>query len=189
VSTDGKPGKDGRGGASGKGPTGNGPGGKGAGGKGAGAGAGAAKVPAPRSGTLPAGAGSGPRFGQGVRFAAYLGLFVVGAVVGLAGCFAQALWAPGGLLLALLAAGGLFLAGSRLTGTRLGALWPALGWFVVVLVGSSQRPEGDLLLTSNAESYAYLLVGALVAVICVTVPSSGAGFPGRAGGGRPPRVR
>lgn len=47
------------------------------------------------------------------RAAAYLGLFVLGAVVGLAGSLVQGGWFPGGLLLALLGEAGLVLGGAR----------------------------------------------------------------------------
>jgi drug/metabolite transporter superfamily protein YnfA len=131
-------------------------------------------VPPPRSATPSLGFGFGgsqPLLGSGTRYSAYVLLLVLGAVVGIAGCFVQALWLPGGLLLALVATAALFYGGSRLTGTRLGALVPGVGWFAAMLVAMSPRPEGDFLLTGEVASYAYLLVGALAVVICATMPT------------------
>ncbi|WP_063837004.1 DUF6113 family protein [Phaeacidiphilus oryzae] len=152
-------------------------GGKGNGGPNRGAnrggGAAAPRVPAPRAAAPAFGFGFGgsqPLLGTGVRYTAYVLLLLLGAVVGIAGCFVQALWFPGGLLLALFATAGLFYGGTRLTGTRLGALVPAIGWFVALLPAMGQRPEGDLLLTGELGSYVYLFVGAISAVICATLP-------------------
>ncbi|MDF3140739.1 DUF6113 family protein, partial [Streptomyces sp. T21Q-yed] len=44
---------------------------------------------------------------SGLRALAYLGLFVLGAVVGVAGALVQPAWFPGGLLLALAGEAGL----------------------------------------------------------------------------------
>ncbi len=131
---------------------------------------GRATVPAPRS--------SSPRpepepvaaWSRG-RIAAYVLLFVLGAAVGLAGCFVQALWFPGGLLLALGGALALFYGGRVATGTKLGAGLPAVGWFVLLLVANSPRPEGDFLVAANLGSFVFLLGGLALAVICATMPS------------------
>ena len=132
-----------------------------------------ATVPAPRS--------SSPRpldpdvtLGRGARTTAYLLLTVLGVAVGLAGCFVQALWFPGGLLLALGAAFALFHGGRALTGTRLGAALPAVGWFAMLLIANTPRPEGDFLLAASTGSYVFLLGGMALAVICATLPSRAA---------------
>jgi hypothetical protein len=132
------------------------------------------------------GAGSGAGTGQGPRpgrIAAYLGLVVLGAVVGVAGALAQGGLFPGGLVLALLATAGLFIGGLRLTGTQLGVGAPALGWLVAVILLSLGRPEGDAVFSGGLGPLVYLLGGALVAVICATMsrlPQPGA-EPGRLG--------
>ncbi|MFJ3303117.1 DUF6113 family protein [Streptomyces sp. NPDC086549] len=105
------------------------------------------------------------------RIAAYLGLFVLGAVVGVAGSLVQAGWFPGGLLLALAGAAGLFLGGARATGTRAGAVAPAAGWFVIVIFLTVGRPEGDFLFGAGGGSYLFLLGGMALAVICATLGS------------------
>ncbi|MFD5715096.1 DUF6113 family protein, partial [Streptomyces pharetrae] len=61
------------------------------------------------------------------RIAAFLGLFLLGALVGGAGALVQAAWFPGGLLLALTGAAGLFLGGARATGGRGGGPPPPPG--------------------------------------------------------------
>lgn len=115
-----------------------------------------------------------PRAG---RIVAYVVLFVLGALVSLCGSFVQTLWAPAGLLLALAATAAVFYGGLRLTGTKLGAGMPMIGWFLMLLVVMAPRPEGDLVLAASLTSYAYLFVGAVSGVICATLPTrSGYGF-------------
>ncbi|WP_046733845.1 DUF6113 family protein [Streptomyces humi] len=103
------------------------------------------------------------------RAAALFGLVVLGAVVGLAGTLVQAGWFPGGLLLALAGAAGLFLGGSRATGSRSGAVAPAFGWVVAVIFLTASRPEGDFLFGAGGGSYLFLLGGMALAVICATI--------------------
>jgi hypothetical protein len=103
------------------------------------------------------------------RIAAYLGLCVLGAAVGVAGGIVQSGWFPGGLLLALAGAAGLFLGGAQATGTRAGAVAPAAGWMVAVILLTASRPEGDFLFGAGAGSYLFLLGGMTVAVICATL--------------------
>jgi hypothetical protein len=103
------------------------------------------------------------------RIAAYLGLLLLGAVVGAAGTLVQAAWFPGGLLLALAGGAGLFLGGSRATGSRAGAVAPAVGWMIAVVLLTSTRPEGDFLFGAGLGSYLFLLGGMAVAVMCATL--------------------
>ena len=69
----------------------------------------------------------------------------------------------GNLLLVALAA--------RLTGSRLAAALPAVGWLVVAVGASLRRPEGDLLLTGGGVlgflSLAFLLAGVVAAAFAV----------------------
>ncbi|GGY90016.1 DUF6113 family protein [Streptomyces poonensis] len=105
------------------------------------------------------------------RAAAYVGIFLLGAVIALAGALVQAAWFPGGLLLALLGAAGVFLGGAHATGTRAGVVAPAAGWMVAVILLTASRPEGDFLFGAGAVSYLFLLGGMAVAVICATLGS------------------
>ena len=105
------------------------------------------------------------------RGISYAVLFVLGAVVSLCGCFVQSLWSPWGLLVALLANVALFYGGLRLTGTKLGAGIPLVGWFLMLTVLMAPRPEGDFILAAGFDSYAYLIIGLLSGVICTTLPT------------------
>ncbi|MFH8988744.1 DUF6113 family protein [Streptomyces sp. NPDC017940] len=129
---------------------------------------------APAGGTrTPAGAGSflaQPL--NAARLAAYAGLFVLGAVVGVAGALIQQAWTPGGLLLALAGSAGAFYGGSRATGTRGGAVAPAAGWLVAVMFLTATRPEGDFVFGAGVGSYVFLLGGMGVAVMCATLGQS-----------------
>lgn len=104
-----------------------------------------------------------------LRIALYLGLFLLGAVVGCAGALVQDGWFPGGLLLALAGAAGLFVGGARALGGRGGAIAPAAGWMVAVVLLTASRPEGDFLFAAGAGSYLFLLGGMGVAVMCATL--------------------
>ncbi|GAA3156656.1 DUF6113 family protein [Streptomyces virens] len=116
------------------------------------------------------------------RIAAYLGLFVLGAVVGVAGALVQPAWFPGGLLLALAAEAGLCVGASRALGSRAGAASAAGGWMLVVVLLTASRPEGDFFFAAGGGSYLFLLGGIAVAVICATL------VPGRQPDGRPARL-
>ncbi|KUN02334.1 hypothetical protein AQI95_26245 [Streptomyces yokosukanensis] len=115
------------------------------------------------------------------RVAAHAGLFLLGAVTGLAGTLVQAAWFPGGLLLALVGAAGLFLGGAYATGGRGGAVAPVAGWIVAVVLLTTARPEGDFLFAAGGTSYLFLLGGMALAVICATL---GAGRQPRGGPAR-----
>ncbi|MEU5080474.1 MULTISPECIES: DUF6113 family protein [Streptomyces] len=121
------------------------------------------------------GGGPGPLLAQPLRppspgrAAALAGLLVLGALVGAAGALVQAAWFPGGLLLALAGAAGAFLGGSYATRSRGGAVAPAAGWLVAVVLLTTTRPEGDFLFGAGGGSYLFLLGGMVLAVICATV--------------------
>ncbi|MFD9005885.1 DUF6113 family protein [Streptomyces sp. NPDC059582] len=103
------------------------------------------------------------------RALAYLGLLLLGVLVAMAGALVQAAWFPGGLLLALAGAAGLFLGGARAAGSRGGAVAPAAGWMVTVVFLTASRPEGDFLFGAGGGSYLFLLGGMALAVICATL--------------------
>ncbi|MEV6952416.1 DUF6113 family protein [Streptomyces sp. NPDC051183] len=119
------------------------------------------------------------------RIAVLLGLLVAGVLTGTAGWLVVDLWFPGGLVLALLALFGLFLGGRIAVGTGLGVGVGVIGWFLAYVILSVPRPEGDFLLSSaGIGMYAYLLGGAVLAVICATMRGAGdrpvsAARPGR----------
>ncbi|MDF6044669.1 DUF6113 family protein [Streptomyces sp. JH14] len=106
------------------------------------------------------------------RIGAYLGLAVLGVLVGIAGAFVQAAWFPGGLLLALVAAAGLFYGGRLLTGTQIGTLAPAAGWLISIILLLGGRPEGDYVFGDEVGLTLFMLGGMAVAVICATMSRS-----------------
>ncbi|WP_206504191.1 DUF6113 family protein [Streptomyces chrestomyceticus] len=150
------------------------------GGKGAGARGGAGSGAGTGAGAGTAGAGGargarGTAAGTGLaaplspgRVAGYVLLFVLGAVVAAAGGLVQAAWFPGGLLLALAAAGGLFYGGHVALGRTGGVLAPGAGWLVTVILLSDARPEGDFLFGAGLGTYVFLVGGIVLAVICAT---------------------
>ncbi|WP_345582209.1 DUF6113 family protein [Streptomyces prasinosporus] len=103
------------------------------------------------------------------RFAAFLGLLLLGAVVGAAGALVQPAWFPGGLLLALAGEAGLCLGAARALRGRGGAVAAAGGWVLAVVLLTASRPEGDFLFAAGSGSYLFLLGGIAVAVICATL--------------------
>lgn len=117
------------------------------------------------------------------RIAAYLGLAVLGGLVGIAGSLVQGAWLPGGLVLALLAAAGLFYGSLRATGTQLGVVAPAVGWLAAIVLLSIGRPEGDGAFSAGIGPLVYMLGGMAVAVMCATMsrPPQPGGGPGRLG--------
>ncbi|MET7456414.1 DUF6113 family protein [Streptomyces sp. NPDC005574] len=117
------------------------------------------------------------------RAGAYLGLLVLGALVGVAGALVQAAWFPGGLLLALAGEAGLCLGAARAAGSRAAGVASAAGWMIAVVLLTASRPEGDFLFAAGAGSYLFLLGGMAVAVICATLG------PGRQPGGDAARLR
>ncbi|MEU9356023.1 DUF6113 family protein [Streptomyces griseoloalbus] len=116
------------------------------------------------------------------RAGAYLGLFLLGALAGVAGALVQPAWFPGGLLLALAGEAGLVLGAARLMRSRAGGGAVAGGWMLVVILLTASRPEGDFLFAADGGSYLFLLGGIGVAVICTTLA------PGRQPDGRPVRL-
>ncbi|MCF3963932.1 DUF6113 family protein [Streptomyces fuscigenes] len=124
-------------------------------------------------------AGAQQRPGPG-RIAAYAGLLVLGAVVGVAGAAVQGGFFPGGLVLALLATAAVFLGGQRATGSQLGLGAAVAGWLVSVILLTMGRPEGDGAFAAGLGPLVYLLGGMVIAVICATVsrPAVSAARPG-----------
>ncbi|QPP06735.1 hypothetical protein G4Z16_10405 [Streptomyces bathyalis] len=103
------------------------------------------------------------------RMGVYLLLLVLGVLTAAAGALVQSAWFPGGLLLALAGAVGLFWGGAKLCRTRVGAAAPGAGWVVTVFLLTSPRPEGDFAFGAGIGSYVFLLGGVLAAVMCATI--------------------
>jgi hypothetical protein len=66
---------------------------------------------------------------------------------------------------------GLF--GAAVTGSRLGAAVPLLGWILAVLPLSAQRSEGDLIIEGDAKGLAFLLLGTVSGAVPIGVAGAG----------------
>ncbi|MEX2983436.1 DUF6113 family protein [Streptomyces sp. C36] len=106
------------------------------------------------------------------RLFAYLGLALLGLLVGAGGALVQGGWFPAGLLLALLGVAGLCYGGATAMRSRAGGAVPGAGWLVAVLFLAANRPEGDFVFGAGLGSYVFLLGGMIVAVMCATVAKS-----------------
>jgi Family of unknown function (DUF6113) len=103
-----------------------------------------------------------------VGYVGYIVLAVLGCLVASAGALVEESWFPGGLVLALLGAAGLFCGGRTLMKSRLGAVVPLVAWFLTVMYLSIPRPEGDFLFAAAIGPYVFLLGGLVAGVICAT---------------------
>ncbi|OKJ67791.1 DUF6113 family protein [Streptomyces sp. CB02261] len=102
-------------------------------------------------------------------YAWYAGLFILGALIGVAGSLVQAAWLPGGLFLALLATAALFYGGLRATGTQTGVVVGGGGWLLAVILLSLGRPEGDGVFAGGVGELLFLFGGMALAVMCTTL--------------------
>lgn len=116
--------------------------------------------------------------GRGARAGVYLALLVLGVLAAVAGALVQSGWFPGGLVLALVGAVGLFWGGATLCRTRIGAVAPGAGWVITVVLLTASRPEGDFLFGAGFGSYVFLLGGMLAAVMCATIALPAPPVPG-----------
>ncbi|MGW7353333.1 DUF6113 family protein [Streptomyces sp. NPDC054784] len=107
--------------------------------------------------------------GTRLRYAVYALLVVLGLLTGAAGSLVQAGWSAGGVPLALAGAAGLFWGGAQLTRAKAGAVAPAAGWLLAVMLLTLPRPEGDFVFGAGIGAYVFLFGGMLVAVICATL--------------------
>lgn len=92
-------------------------------------------------------------------------LALLGLVAGVISSFNYG-WTAGSfplaaVLLVALTGGGLWLAGWA-TGGRLGAVIPWLTWMAIVIIMSTQRSEGDLVISGGTAGYVFI-VGGMVA--------------------------
>jgi hypothetical protein len=112
------------------------------------------------------------------RIGVYLVLLVLGVLTSAAGALVQSGWFPGGLLLALAGAVGLFWGGGKLCRTRVGAAAPGIGWVVTAFLLTAPRAEGDFAFGAGIGSYVFLLGGVLAAVMCATIALPAPPVPG-----------
>ena len=105
-----------------------------------------------------------------------LGLVALGFVIGTAGSFLQAhtlrlgvRW-PVGALFALLVLGAAGFSAGLLARSRLGFGMIAAGWLISVVVFTSDRPEGDVVIAANLPGYLYLFGGVCTLGVISAVP-------------------
>jgi hypothetical protein len=107
-----------------------------------------------------------------VRVLLLVPALVAGAVAGVLGSFVhpeEMAGFPVGLLVALALSAGVFVTSGLLLGRR-GAAAAAIGWVAPVLLLSSRRPEGDLVVPATTTGYLWLLGGTVLAVAGATLP-------------------
>ncbi len=76
-------------------------------------------------------------------------------------------WVSLGVVIAVVGNVGLGALGRRLTGSTSGAVVPAVVWLVVALGLASGQREGDVVLTNEAASLAFLLLGAMAWAVAI----------------------
>lgn len=104
-------------------------------------------------------------------------LAVAGAVAGVVGSYVHdvsvevlGLGLPVGLLVGLGTTAAVCLLAGWLVGNRLAVLAPAAAWFVPVLVLSTRRPEGDLVIAARPAGYVFLLGGSVLIGLVIAMP-------------------
>lgn len=112
-----------------------------------------------------------------LRFLLHGAALVMGVVAGVLGSFVHPVTAwgiPVGLLCALALSGAVFVTSGLVVRSRSGAAVAAAGWLLPVLLFSSPRPEGDLVVPGDALGYAWLFGGVVVAGLAIAWPYASA---------------
>ncbi|MCO6006588.1 DUF6113 family protein [Actinoallomurus purpureus] len=104
------------------------------------------------------------------------GLFVVlGVLLGLVGSF-EFSWTAGSVPVAAILLAAADFAAFRFAGwameSRLGVATVAVPWLIVVVLLSSRRPEGDLVVTGTAAGYIFIFGGSIAAVAAIAATRS-----------------
>jgi hypothetical protein len=101
---------------------------------------------------------------------AYGVLAVLGVLLGVLGSF-EFSWQAGSVPVAAIALCVVNLLAFRAAGwameSKLGAGVPALLWMIILVVLSSRRPEGDLVVTGTNPGYVYMFGGAAAALVAI----------------------
>jgi hypothetical protein len=101
---------------------------------------------------------------------AYGVLAVLGVLLGVIGSF-EFSWQAGSVPVAAIALSVVNLAIFRAAGwameSKLGAVVPAALWMIILVVLSSRRPEGDLVVTGTTPGYVYMTGGAVAALVAI----------------------
>lgn len=115
-----------------------------------------------------------------MRAAALLVAGAIGIGVGVLGAFVHGMSVrvigvslSVGVLPALAGLAALLVLTGLLLRSRLALLAPAVGWAVAVFPLAVPRPEGDLVVAGTVGGYVFLLGGALLIGMCMTLPYGG----------------
>ncbi|MCO5972073.1 DUF6113 family protein [Actinoallomurus soli] len=110
-----------------------------------------------------------------VTGAAYGVLVVLGLFLGAITSF-QFSWTAGSVPVAAILLSFVEFAAFRLAGwameSKLGVVALAVPWLIVVVLLSSRRPEGDLVVTGTTAGYVFIFGGAIAAVVAVATTRS-----------------
>jgi hypothetical protein len=107
-----------------------------------------------------------------------VGLALLGFVVGSGGAFLQegtirlGLRWPVGAAFSVLVLGACAFSAGLVIRSRLGIGMVTIGWVISVLLFTSGRPEGDVIVAADVEGYGYLLGGMFVLAALATLPYS-----------------
>jgi hypothetical protein len=97
-------------------------------------------------------------------------LAVLGVLLGVIGSF-EFSWQLAGVPVAAIFLSLVNLAAFRAAGwameSKLGAVIPAALWMIILVVLSSRRPEGDLVVTGTTPGYVYMFGGAVAALAAI----------------------
>lgn len=98
--------------------------------------------------------------------AAYGALIALGAVLGVVGSF-QFSWGPVAAILLTVVNFAVFRAAGWAMAAKLGAIAVAVPWLIVVMVLSSPRAEGDVVVTGTLAGWVFILGGAAAAALAI----------------------
>jgi hypothetical protein len=106
---------------------------------------------------------------------AYGVLVVLGLLFGLVGSF-EFSWTLGSVPVAAILLSAAAFAAFRLAGlameSKLGVAAMAAPWLIVVVLLSSRRPEGDLVVTGTTAGYVFIFGGSIAAIAAVAITRS-----------------
>lgn len=107
--------------------------------------------------------------------ATYAALVLLGAVVGLLGCFhfsLEVLEVPVGVVAAILVNFFMCWLGGLAMRSKLGAVLPGAGWMLAAWVFAVQRPEGDVVVGNSTVGLTFLFGGTVAAGVGIGLAPS-----------------
>lgn len=116
-----------------------------------------------------------------IRLAQFIGIAIVGLIVGLIGAFVQAdraiisvpwglLVIPWGMVLVMAVLVMVIRGASWLVESRWGGATLLGGWIIATIAMSAESPSGDLALSGGGRQWVYLLGGVILGTAATTFP-------------------